>query len=222
MFVVVLLSSSCKLYFPIIHLMWHYMTRLVDHYINALDANAKEINTTLSVTISQQDYSQQKKQKNKKNSSSKDTEQIAFQIPVQHANDFIDPNEPVYCICRQVSFGRMIGCESETCKYEWFHFECVGLKEEPEVWYCDECKAEMEGSSGVKDESAHVTNNGDVSNGVEIEVEADKKCEEVEAAVVETANVEVQEAIVDNKLTQPMGNDNQINSQKGQIIDTIA
>ena len=25
----------------------------------------------------------------------------------------VDPNEPVYCICRQVSFGEMIGCDGE-------------------------------------------------------------------------------------------------------------
>lgn len=25
----------------------------------------------------------------------------------------IDPNEPVYCYCQQVSFGEMIACENE-------------------------------------------------------------------------------------------------------------
>ena len=143
-----------------------------------MDTNAREINTTLSVTISQQDYSQQKKQKNKKNSSR--SEQIAFQIPVQHANDFIDPNEPVYCFCRQVSFGRMIGCESDTCKYEWFHFECVGLKEEPDVWYCSECQAELDAAR--VETAVEVVESGVISSGMKMEIvekhEGPSVCEE--------------------------------------------
>lgn len=38
-----------------------------------------------------------------------------------------DPNEPVYCYCRQVSYGEMVGCDNPECSIEWFHFECVGL-----------------------------------------------------------------------------------------------
>jgi len=38
----------------------------------------------------------------------------------------------------------MIACDSPTCKYEWFHFPCVGLTKKPEAnygteWYCIEC-----------------------------------------------------------------------------------
>ncbi|RIB08002.1 hypothetical protein C2G38_1983455 [Gigaspora rosea] len=52
----------------------------------------------------------------------------------------VDPNEPVYCICRQVSFGEMIGCDGENCPIEWYHLECVGLKAVPEGrWFCDTC-----------------------------------------------------------------------------------
>lgn len=29
----------------------------------------------------------------------------------------IDPNEPVYCYCRKVSFGKMVGCDNENVKY---------------------------------------------------------------------------------------------------------
>lgn len=43
----------------------------------------------------------------------------------------VDEIEPVYCICRQVSFGQMIECEYESCSLEWFHFKCVGLKQVP-------------------------------------------------------------------------------------------
>ena len=121
----------------------------LDFYINALDSNVQEINSRLSLTISKQDYSQTKKQKNRKSSSSKGegTEQ-AFEIQVQTINDSIDPNEPIYCTCRQVSFGRMVACDSETCKYEWFHFDCVQYPAvEPDKWYCEECLTQMNGDA---------------------------------------------------------------------------
>jgi len=52
----------------------------------------------------------------------------------------IDPNEPLYCVCRSVSHGNMIACEDPECEKEWFHFECVGLKETPKGrWFCPEC-----------------------------------------------------------------------------------
>ncbi|TYZ62147.1 hypothetical protein PybrP1_009618 [[Pythium] brassicae (nom. inval.)] len=54
----------------------------------------------------------------------------------------IDPNEPIYCDCRRVSYGQMVGCDNDDCKYEWFHFECVGLTDQPTgKWYCKDCKA---------------------------------------------------------------------------------
>eukprot|EP01125_Pyxidicula_operculata_P021908 TRINITY_DN874_c0_g1_i1.p2 TRINITY_DN874_c0_g1~~TRINITY_DN874_c0_g1_i1.p2 ORF type:complete len:171 (+),score=17.40 TRINITY_DN874_c0_g1_i1:699-1211(+) len=54
----------------------------------------------------------------------------------------VDPNEPLYCTCRRVSFGQMIGCDNKDCPIEWFHFECVGIKESNTKgkWYCDICK----------------------------------------------------------------------------------
>ncbi|KAI8371387.1 uncharacterized protein BYT42DRAFT_66025 [Radiomyces spectabilis] len=55
----------------------------------------------------------------------------------------IDPNEPRYCYCNQVSFGDMVACDGENCEKEWFHYACVGLVEPPAgKWFCDECAAE--------------------------------------------------------------------------------
>ncbi|KAI7872317.1 hypothetical protein BDF14DRAFT_1992496 [Spinellus fusiger] len=52
----------------------------------------------------------------------------------------IDPNEPLYCYCQQVSFGEMVACDNEECDIEWFHIECVGLKVPPKgKWYCKNC-----------------------------------------------------------------------------------
>ncbi|KKK20879.1 hypothetical protein P175DRAFT_0501002 [Aspergillus ochraceoroseus IBT 24754] len=48
----------------------------------------------------------------------------------------------VYCTCRTVSHGDMVACDNENCKFEWFHWKCVGLTREPVgKWYCPECSA---------------------------------------------------------------------------------
>lgn len=55
-----------------------------------------------------------------------------------------DPNEPRYCICNQVSYGEMVGCDNEKCTVEWFHYGCVGLTEAPKgKWYCQQCTQTM-------------------------------------------------------------------------------
>lgn len=52
----------------------------------------------------------------------------------------IDPNEPVYCYCGQVSWGEMVACDGGSCPKEWFHLACVELNAPPEgKWYCKEC-----------------------------------------------------------------------------------
>lgn len=57
----------------------------------------------------------------------------------------IDPNEPTYCLCDQVSYGEMIGCDNAECPIEWFHFSCVGLSHKPKgKWYCPRCRGESE------------------------------------------------------------------------------
>lgn len=56
----------------------------------------------------------------------------------------IDPNEPLYCFCQQVSYGDMVGCDNDSCDKEWFHYGCVGLKEPPiGKWYCSTCLTNM-------------------------------------------------------------------------------
>jgi len=55
----------------------------------------------------------------------------------------VDPNEPTYCLCHQVSYGEMIGCDNNDCLIEWFHFGCVGLTTKPKgKWYCPKCSLE--------------------------------------------------------------------------------
>merc|ERR1711976_310776 len=60
----------------------------------------------------------------------------------------IDPNEPTYCVCKQVSYGHMIGCDNLDCAIEWFHFGCVGLTVKPKgKWYCPQCRHQFPGST---------------------------------------------------------------------------
>ena len=57
----------------------------------------------------------------------------------------IDPNEPRYCYCRQVSHGQMVCCDDDDCEREWFHFQCVGLTQEPVgIWFCPDCTKKRE------------------------------------------------------------------------------
>ncbi|KAI8604793.1 inhibitor of growth proteins N-terminal histone-binding-domain-containing protein [Dissophora ornata] len=52
----------------------------------------------------------------------------------------IDPNEPLYCYCQQVSYGEMVACDNGDCEVEWFHLSCVNLKAPPKgKWYCKDC-----------------------------------------------------------------------------------
>lgn len=49
-------------------------------------------------------------------------------------------DEQVYCFCQKLSYGEMVGCDNEDCRYQWFHLSCVNLKPPlPDQWYCPEC-----------------------------------------------------------------------------------
>lgn len=48
-------------------------------------------------------------------------------------------HEKIYCFCNYVSYGNMIKCDNPKCVKEWFHFHCVGLKNQPKgKWFCSE------------------------------------------------------------------------------------
>uniref|UniRef100_A0AC34R1R5 PHD-type domain-containing protein n=1 Tax=Panagrolaimus sp. JU765 TaxID=591449 RepID=A0AC34R1R5_9BILA len=72
---------------------------------------------------------------------------------MQGAEYHADPSEPIYCYCRRVASGRMVACDGDNCPYEWFHFNCVGLINDPPdewyyEWYCSDCSTEK----GLKNE----------------------------------------------------------------------
>lgn len=58
-------------------------------------------------------------------------EEDASSVQGDEEDDEINPDEPRYCYCNGVSYGEMVGCDSDTCEREWFHLECVGLKSAP-------------------------------------------------------------------------------------------
>ncbi|XP_065891048.1 uncharacterized protein [Dysidea avara] len=52
-----------------------------------------------------------------------------------------EEDDQLWCICREEEYGRMILCENKSCKFGWFHFNCVGLSRKPSgSWYCSDCK----------------------------------------------------------------------------------
>ncbi|KAF1938384.1 hypothetical protein EJ02DRAFT_446884 [Clathrospora elynae] len=61
--------------------------------------------------------------------------------------DDIDPDEPKYCICDDVSFGAMISCDNN-CDKEWFHLPCMKMTQADipsrrAKWYCPDCRASL-------------------------------------------------------------------------------
>lgn len=60
-----------------------------------------------------------------------------------------DPDEEgkKYCLCQHVSYGDMVACDNPNCPHEWFHWNCVGLKSEPEGrWFCPACREQRKKS----------------------------------------------------------------------------
>ncbi|XP_046359754.1 inhibitor of growth protein 1-like [Haliotis rufescens] len=89
--------------------------------------------------VSQEDVKEEKEKvpkKKKKRKVKKEREDSPVDPP-------IDPDEPTYCLCNQVSYGEMIGCDNDKCVIEWFHFNCVGLTTKPKgKWYCPKCRGD--------------------------------------------------------------------------------
>ncbi|KAF9496042.1 hypothetical protein BDN71DRAFT_1446755 [Pleurotus eryngii] len=60
-------------------------------------------------------------------------------LPPKPPND----DEDVYCLCQGSKEDAMIACDGEHCKYEWFHWSCVGVTQEIEgKWFCPECRTQ--------------------------------------------------------------------------------
>ncbi|KAJ8984375.1 hypothetical protein NQ317_003523 [Molorchus minor] len=80
----------------------------------------------------------------KKKRKSRQTAQIQKEeSPPRDEEPAIDPDEPTYCLCDQISYGEMIMCDNDLCPIEWFHFSCVTLTTKPKgKWYCPKCRGD--------------------------------------------------------------------------------
>jgi hypothetical protein len=48
-----------------------------------------------------------------------------------------------FCSCQQIKSSNMIACSNGNCEDQWFHWECVGLVEEPNGdWLCPNCSVQ--------------------------------------------------------------------------------
>ena len=84
-----------------------------------------------------------KKSKEREKEKEKEKEKENIHIENNVHNHKISDLKDVYCKCKRESYGKMIQCDNPDCG-EWFHYECIGLKEnyEPkEEWFCsDKCR----------------------------------------------------------------------------------
>eukprot|EP00088_Acartia_fossae_P004088 TRINITY_DN11747_c0_g4_i2.p1 TRINITY_DN11747_c0_g4~~TRINITY_DN11747_c0_g4_i2.p1 ORF type:complete len:243 (+),score=81.11 TRINITY_DN11747_c0_g4_i2:79-807(+) len=86
------------------------------------------------------DKKKKKNVKNQKADFSSGQSSGNIQVATEVLDMPVDPNEPTYCTCQQVSYGEMIGCDNQDCPIEWFHFGCMKLTTKPKgKWYCPKC-----------------------------------------------------------------------------------
>lgn len=51
----------------------------------------------------------------------------------------------IYCYCQKEEDGPMIGCDNPTCKFMWFHYDCIGIVTAPEGdWFCPDCTCTLQ------------------------------------------------------------------------------
>ncbi|XP_039289458.1 inhibitor of growth protein 1 [Nilaparvata lugens] len=93
----------------------------------------------ISATVATKKGATVKKKKRK----TKQTVQQREETPPREDEIPIDPDEPTYCLCDQISYGEMILCDNDLCPIEWFHFSCVALATKPKgKWYCPKCRGD--------------------------------------------------------------------------------
>ena len=129
---------------------------IIEEGKNELELNSKKItfedNTTTDNESNPKKFLNKKKnrsmkkskEKEKENNKEKEKEKEKENIHMENnKNKMIRDLKDVYCKCKRESYGKMIQCDNPECG-EWFHYECVGLKEsyEPkEEWFCsDKCR----------------------------------------------------------------------------------
>ena len=84
-----------------------------------------------------------KKKKRKARQGNQQNQHREDTSPAVEDDQAIDPDEPTYCLCDQISYGEMILCDNDLCPIEWFHFSCVTLNTKPKgKWFCPKCRGD--------------------------------------------------------------------------------
>ncbi|OXU32069.1 hypothetical protein TSAR_004843 [Trichomalopsis sarcophagae] len=84
-----------------------------------------------------------KKKKRKSRQGNQQNQHREDTPPPPEDDQAIDPDEPTYCLCDQISYGEMILCDNDLCPIEWFHFSCVSLSTKPKGrWFCPKCRGD--------------------------------------------------------------------------------
>jgi len=97
--------------------------------------------TSASTTVQKKSTHVSGKKKKRKSRQNQTTQRE--ESPPREEEPAIDPDEPTYCLCDQISFGEMIMCDNDLCPIEWFHFSCVTLTTKPKgKWFCPKCRGD--------------------------------------------------------------------------------
>jgi len=102
--------------------------------------NKKKMKDKKKKGVKEEDNKKKKKAKKVENLTTPLISYVGSGVPQEVLDMPVDPNEPTYCTCQQVSYGEMIGCDNQDCPIEWFHFGCMDLTHKPKgKWYCPKC-----------------------------------------------------------------------------------
>ncbi|GJQ82374.1 hypothetical protein Trydic_g441 [Trypoxylus dichotomus] len=112
-----------------------------NHNSNSVDHVLRSQVTNNTNTQKKSNAGTGKKKKRKARQTNQTTQRE--ESPPREEEAAIDPDEPTYCLCDQISFGEMIMCDNDLCPIEWFHFSCVSLTTKPKgKWYCPKCRGD--------------------------------------------------------------------------------
>ncbi len=99
-----------------------------------------------SADASETDASQSRSRRGQKKRQVKEEADVEMVDEEEHDDEDAD-DDTRYCFCNERSYGEMVACENEECKYQWFHTGCLQMKKVPdedEDWYCPACRDKPE------------------------------------------------------------------------------
>ncbi|KAJ8945091.1 hypothetical protein NQ318_005271 [Aromia moschata] len=112
----------------------HTEPAIVEHVLRS-----QAPSTTSTSTVQKKSSTGKKKKRKARQTAQAQKEES----PPREEEPAIDPDEPTYCLCDQISYGEMIMCDNDLCPIEWFHFSCVTLTTKPKgKWYCPKCRGD--------------------------------------------------------------------------------